>query len=66
MKYSTDVLTAVCFQNTDFWIVMPFNLVGEYQRFGKICYLHLQGRLESNSTFLKNLVHCVITHKIKT
>jgi len=35
MKYSNDFLTAVCFQNTDFWIVMPCSLVGENKRFGK-------------------------------
>jgi hypothetical protein len=35
---------AVLVQNMVAWVVTPYSLVCEYQRFGDICCLHLQGR----------------------
>jgi hypothetical protein len=37
------VFLAVLVQNVVFWVVTPYSLVGEYQRFRDICCLHLQG-----------------------
>jgi hypothetical protein len=39
----SEVLTTVKMSILVFWVVTPCGLIGRYQRFGGIYYLHLQG-----------------------
>jgi hypothetical protein len=39
-----EVLMAVKIEFMVFWVMVPCNMVIGYQRFGRLCYLHLQGQ----------------------
>jgi hypothetical protein len=60
----SEVLMAVDMNITVFWATTPCSFVGRRQRFGGICYFHLQSALKyGGSRFLRTLVHGVTSHK---
>jgi hypothetical protein len=50
-----EALTAVRMMMLFFWVLVPYRLIGRYQRFGETYFLHFQACLEDgDNMFLRN------------